>query len=127
MSRPTDYKEEYCQMLIDHMAEGYSFKSFGGIISVVEDTLHEWVKVHPKFSESKNIGTLKSMVFWEQVGRKGMMNDIPFFNDRIWRLNMINRFRNDWIDGTKNENNDKVKTEIVVRYEGDTNNAEETP
>jgi hypothetical protein len=54
------------------------------------------------------------------------MNDIPFFNDRIWRLNMINRFRNDWIDGTKNENNDKVKTEIVVRYEGDTDNAEET-
>jgi hypothetical protein len=67
------------------------------------------------------------MVFWEQVGRRGMMNDIPFFNDRIWRLNMINRFRADWIDGTKNENNDKVKTEIVVRYEGDTDNTKETP
>lgn len=127
VGRPTDYKPEYCEMLIEHMSEGYSFKSFGGIVSVVEDTLNEWVKVHKEFSVSKNIGNLKSMVFWEQVGRRGMMNDIPFFNDRIWRLNMINRFRADWIDGTKNENNDKVKTEIVVRYEGDTDNSKETP
>lgn len=127
MSRPTKYDEKYCEMLIEHMAEGYSFESFGGIIEVNEDTLYEWVKVHPKFSDSKSIGTQKSMVWWEKIGRQGMINEIPFFNDRIWRLNMINRFRSKWSDGTKNENNDKVKTEIVVRYEGDTDNAEETP
>ncbi len=127
LGRPTKYKPEYCQMLIDHMSEGYSFESFGGIIEVAEDTLYEWAKVHEDFSVSKKIGTQKSMVWWEQIGRKGMINEIPFFNDRIWRLNMINRFRSKWSDGTKNENNDKVKTEIVVRYEGDTDNAEETP
>jgi hypothetical protein len=127
MSRPSKYDEKYCEMLIEHMAEGYSFESFGGIIEVNEDTLYEWVKVHPKFSDSKSIGTQKSMVWWEKIGRQGMINEIPFFNDRIWRLNMINRFRSKWSDGTKNENNDKVKTEIVVRYEGDTDNAEETP
>ncbi len=127
MSRPTKYDEKYCEMLIEHMAEGYSFESFGGIIEVDETTLYEWVKNHEKFSLSKSIGTQKSMIWWEQMGRKGMMNEIPFFNDRIWRLNMINRFRSKWSDGTKNENNDKVKTEIVVRYEGDTDNAEETP
>lgn len=120
--RPTKYKEEYCEMLINHMSEGYSFESFGGIIEVAEDTLYEWVKVHKNFSDSKNIGTQKSMIWWEKMGRKGMTNEIPFFNDRIWRLNMINRFRSKWSDGTKNENNDKVKTEIIVRYEGDTSN-----
>jgi len=127
MSRPSKYDEKYCEMLIEHMAEGYSFESFGGIIEVNEDTLYEWVKVHPKFSDSKSIGTQKLVVWWENIGRQGMINEIPFFNDRIWRLNMINRFRSKWSDGTKNENNDKVKTEIVVRYEGDTDNAEETP
>jgi len=126
LGRPTKYKPEYCQMLIDHMSEGYSFESFGGIIEVAEDTLYEWAKVHEDFSDSKKIGTQKSMVWWEKIGRSGMINEIPFFNDRIWRLNMINRFRSKWSDGTKNENNDKVKTEIVVRYEGDTDNAEET-
>lgn len=125
--RPTDYKEEYCQMIIDHMEQGLSFKSFGAIVSVCEDTLFEWVKVHKKFSESKDIGHLKSMLFYELVGKRGMMNEIPFFNDRIYRLNMINRFRKDWIDGTKNENNDKVKTEIIVRYEQNSSNDTETP
>lgn len=116
VGRPTKYKEEYCQMLIDHMSEGYSFDSFAGIVEVNIDTLYEWAKVHAKFSDAKNIGTAKSMAWWERIGRMGMINEIPFFNDRIWRLNMINRFRAQWSDGTKNENNDKVKTEIVVRY-----------
>ena len=127
VGRPTKYKEEYCEMLIEHMSEGYSFDSFGGIIEVDETTLYEWEKTHKEFSLSKSIGTQKSMVWWEKVGRKGMINEIPFFNDRIWRLNMINRFRSKWSDGTKNENNDKVKTEIIVRYESDTSEDSETP
>ena len=122
VGRPTDYKPEYCEMLIEHMAEGYSFESFGGIIEVDETTLYEWAKKHTQFSLSKNIGTQKSMIWWEKMGRKGMINEIPFFNDRIWRLNMINRFRSKWSDGTKNENKDNVKTEIIVRYEGDSSN-----
>lgn len=125
--RPTDYRKEYCEMLIKHMAQGLSFKSFGGIVDVCEDTLHEWVKVHPQFSESKNKGMLKSMVMWEKVGISGMMNEIPFFNDRIWRLNMINRFRVDWSDGTKNENKDSIKTEVIVKYASDSSNDTEAP
>jgi hypothetical protein len=124
--RPTDYKPEYCQMLIEHMEEGYSFESFGGIIGVAEKTLYNWEKQHPDFLHSKEIGVQKSMIWWERVGRKGMMNDIPFFNDRIWRLNMINRFRSKWSDGTKNENNDKVKKEIVVRYANNRDNTTDT-
>jgi hypothetical protein len=124
--RPTKYDEAYCEKLIEHMTEGYSFESFGGIIEVSEDTLYEWAKVHNEFSDSKKIGTQKSMVWWEQMGRKGMINEIPFFNDRIWRLNMINRFRSKWTDGTKNENNDTIKKEIVVRYARDTDNPAES-
>lgn len=123
VGRETDYKPEFCQMLIEHMSEGLSFKSFGGIVSVCKDTLYEWVKVHKQFSDSKDIGHLKSMLFYEKVGKKGMMNEIPFFNDRIFRLNMINRFREDWTDGTKNENNNNVKKEIVVRYANNRDNA----
>ena len=126
VGRPTKYKEEYCQKLIDHMAEGYSFDSFAGIVDVNIDTLYEWAKVHADFSDAKSIGTAKSMAWWEKIGRMGMINEIPFFNDRIWRLNMINRFRSQWSDGTKNENNDKVKQEIVVRYANRRTNSTDT-
>ncbi len=125
VGRPIQYKEEFGNMLIEHMSEGYSFESFGGIIGVSERVLYNWEKKYEEFSEAKEIGTQKSMIWWEKMGRKGMTNEIPFFNDRIWRLNMINRFRSKWSDGTKNENNDKVKTEIIVRYEGDTPNDSE--
>ena len=123
VGRPTDYKPEYCQMLIEHMSEGYSFESFGGVIEVSERVLYDWEKAHKDFLHSKEIGTQKSMIWWERVGRKGMINEIPFFNDRIWRLNMINRFRSKWTDGTKNENNNNVKKEIVVRYANNRDNA----
>ena len=39
---------------------------------------------------------------------------------------MINRFRSQWSDGTKNENNDKVKQEIVVRYANRRTNSTDT-
>lgn len=125
VGRPTKYKDEYCEMLIKHMSEGLSFESFGGIIDVDETTLYEWESVHKEFSLSKNKGILKSMVMWEKVGISGMMNEIPFFNDRIWRLNMINRFRNKWSDGTKNENKDSIKTEVIVKYASDSSNDSE--
>lgn len=70
---PTDYKIEYCEMLINHMAQGYSFESFGADAHCAKDTLYEWVKVHPEFSYAKSEGTLLSLKWHESVGQKGMM------------------------------------------------------
>lgn len=77
--RPTKYKEEYCQELLEFFnrplymtrtvqqatASGRtasfdqleacdlpSFAGFARKIAVCEDTLYEWKKVHPAFSES---------------------------------------------------------------------------
>ena len=33
VGRPTDYKKEYCELLIEHMAAGFSFESFAGKLS----------------------------------------------------------------------------------------------
>lgn len=56
--RPTDYKSEYDQKIIDYFCEELkagnypSFQMFAHLIDVHVDTLHEWKKVHPSFSES---------------------------------------------------------------------------
>lgn len=65
--RPTKFKPEYCQMLEDHMAEGYTFESFAGLIGVNFDTLYEWCKVHANFSESKNKGRPKQLLANEKM------------------------------------------------------------
>ena len=61
--RPSKYKEEYCQQLLDYFSiehfkengKGEEFPMFIGFarsLKVNIDTLHEWRKVHPSFSEA---------------------------------------------------------------------------
>lgn len=93
--RPTKYKGKYCKMLVKHMSTGLSFKAFGGVVSVCEDTLFEWLKVHKEFSESKKMGLVKCRLFWEQAGIDGMHQGKDF-NSGTWIFNMKNRFN--WKD-----------------------------
>lgn len=66
--RPTVYKPEYCQQVIDHMKDGYSLESFGGVIMVSKDTLQEWKNKYPDFSASIKIGEACSLHAHEAMG-----------------------------------------------------------
>lgn len=94
--RPTGYKDEYNQMLSDHMAGGLSFESFGGVVDVARDTLYQWLERHEGFSDAHKIGRQKQIRFWESVGRDGVMGKIKGFNVVGWLFNMKCRFRDNW-------------------------------
>lgn len=96
--RPTLYKPEYCQMLIDHMATGKSFANFASTIDVCRDTLLEWSNVHEGFSVAKKLAFDKNLAFWENMGMKNMYEDKegPKFNSTMWIFNMKARHR--WSD-----------------------------
>lgn len=110
MGRPTTYKKKFCEMLIKHMSEGYSFQSFAGVdgVDVCIDTLYEWVKVHAEFSDAKKRGTSKSLLKWEKWGVEGIQDEEEYdpitgrlvsrkkINAAVYRMNMINRFG--WAD-----------------------------
>ncbi len=51
MGRPTKYDVKYCEMLYEHMAQGFSLESFAGVIGVSRSTLYEWVENNPDFSD----------------------------------------------------------------------------
>jgi hypothetical protein len=70
--RPPEYRPEYCQKLIEHMSEGFSFESFAAVIDVHRDTLYEWAKVYPDFSDVKKMGKDKALLWWEKEGKKGL-------------------------------------------------------
>lgn len=92
--RPTLYKPEYCEKLIEHMAEGLSYEAFAGAVRVSVDTLYQWEKDQPDFSEAKKIGVGVSRIFWEKMGIAGVHAEV--FNASVWIFNMKNRFR--WRD-----------------------------
>ena len=61
------YKEEYDQMLINHMSQGYSFESFCAVIGRGRRTLFDWLEMFPSFKESKEIGHEKAKQLFETV------------------------------------------------------------
>lgn len=67
--RPSTYKPEYCDMLVKHRSEGYSFESFGAVINAHRDTLYEWAKVHENFSDAKKRGLEQCSKFYEDLGK----------------------------------------------------------
>jgi hypothetical protein len=104
--RPTVYDEKYCQQLIDHMANGYSFESFAGTIGVAYKTLYVWQDKHLEFLQAKEIGLAKSLVWWEMAGRKGMLH--KGFSAAVWIFNMKNR--HNWLDRKEPENDQTMHT-----------------
>jgi len=107
LGRPTMYRPEYCEELIEHMSRGLSFHSFAGKVGVSRETLYNWAERYPEFLYSKKIGEQKSLYFWETTGNDGMREKEhkddegktlykEKLNSAIWIFNMKNRFK--WTD-----------------------------
>ena len=104
--RPSEYKPEYCQLIIDHMAKGYSFEACAGKIGVDKITLYRWVKAHPDFCHAKAIAFERSRDFWETIAIDNVVNTSESgydelgnkvsksksLNSAAWIFNMKNRF-----------------------------------
>lgn len=122
VGRPTKYKPEFCQQLIDHMAGGLSFESFAAVIEVDRDTLYEWNNSQPDFSDATKRAKDKCQLYWEKLGRDHVLNESieeenyeegtkkkssKSLNPAIWVFNMKNRFK--WRDKQPEE----VDTTVV--------------
>lgn len=111
--RPSDYKQEYCQMLIDHMEKGFSFESFAGMVLTTRASLYRWRDKYEDFRDASNIGRELCRVFWEKAGIDGMWKGKEF-NSGVWAKNISNRFRDEWTDQSKSEVNTTSEIKIVI-------------
>jgi transposase len=125
--RPTIYKQEFCDLLIDHMEKGYSYESFAGLLGVSKQTIYDWEKANPEFLDSKKRATEKSRLFWEKVGIENIVNIETMekdesgsftavkksLNSAAWIFNMKNRFKDDWKDKHETELSGNVGTVIM--------------
>ena len=120
MGRPSKYKPEYCEQLIEHMASGLSFESFAGELQISKQVLYDWEKVHPEFLYAKEIAFNRNRTFWEKIGIEHIINKSDSeslgdgvsssksrsLNASVWIFNMKNRFK--WRDRQPDE------TDVVV-------------
>lgn len=89
--RPSKYQDDFPLKLVEHMEDGLSFESFGAKADCCRDTLYEWLKKHPEFSDAKKRGEIRSLHAWEQIGRDyawGLENTYEMVQDSKGNVRM---------------------------------------
>lgn len=90
--RPSKYNPRYCKVVIDLMSEGLSKEVVAAELGISRDTLYEWCRKNPDFSDTIKRGELLSQRYWERIGIDGMLGRIPGFKVAIWIFMMKTRF-----------------------------------
>jgi hypothetical protein len=91
--RPSKYKPEYCQQVIDTMSEGYSLTAFAGSITVAAETVYAWMERYADFSDAVARARARRVMWWEhklKTSRKGAETSAAMFalknaNPLEWR------------------------------------------
>jgi hypothetical protein len=93
MARPTKYKPVYCKKIKDFVGkEGKSIVEFARLLEVNTDTIYEWKKVHPKFSDAFYVAKEWSKAFWmERLRLRNDMMDSKV-NTGLYKLYLYSRF-----------------------------------
>lgn len=93
--RPTKYKEEFCEIMIDMAAQGCGVVEICSRIDISKQTFYRWKSEKVEFSDAFTIAKLKCQAWWEAQGRRLEGGEL---NHGLWKLNMVNRFPDDWSD-----------------------------
>ena len=113
--RPTKYKPEYCEAIIDHMSEGASMTSFAASIGVARSTINEWIDNNPEFSESVKVGKAVCAAWWERVGRKNAVEGGG--NATLVIFGLKNMSPDDWREKVTNEHTGPGGAPLNIRVE----------
>lgn len=107
VGRPTDYKPEYCSIVINLLKEGASIEEIALELDCNPDSIYEWMNVHEEFSDAIKKGRAYSKGWWLREGRTNLQN--KEFSPTLWYMNMKNRFG--WSDKNESTHNVTVKHE----------------
>lgn len=94
MGRPTDYEPAFCDAAVDAGKAGKSITWLASELDVNRDSLYEWAKVHPEFSDALTRMRQLAQRWWEDKGQDGLT--MAGFNGSVWSRSMAARFPEDW-------------------------------
>lgn len=114
--RPSLYKSEYCDQIVDYCKNGASFVEFAAFIGVSKQTLLNWREEHQDFFDAyMRAGTL-AQAWFEKAARENLSS--KEFNGNLWAKYMGARFRDEYGDKIGLEHTGKdggaIKTVNVI-------------
>ena len=99
--RPTVYKPEHCQTVIECGKQGKTLASMAAALKVHRETVNEWRDKYPEFSDAVKLGLLFAQAWWEEKGQHATFGGCDGFNATSFIFNMKNRFKDEWSDTGK--------------------------
>lgn len=90
--RPTKYKSEYCDKLIELCKQGLSRRALCAELEISSDTFYRWVNENEEFSCAYKIGEAVASNFYEKAMISGGLGKIKGFNCHALMFLMKNRY-----------------------------------
>jgi len=117
VGRPSGYRPEYCERVIEMGKKGYSPVQIAAELGITHrNTLDDWAEVHPEFSDAFTHARTQAQAWWERRGVEGL--DAERFNALVWKTSMQARFRDDYTEKRIQEHTGKdggpIQTEAKV-------------
>ena len=96
--RPTNYRPEYCERVIEMGREGFSVAQMASRLDTSKQTLLRWVDANPEFRDAMEIARSHSQAWWEAMGQANLImpKDSGTFQGSVWSRSMAARFPDDW-------------------------------
>lgn len=99
--RPTDYRPEYCEAVLDLGRAGKSHAQIAAALDVSRQTLHNWAASYPEFLDAITHARDLSQAWFEEKGQSGL--ETPGFNASLWAKQVSARFPDDYTERQKKE------------------------
>jgi hypothetical protein len=94
IGRPTNYRPEFCQRVVDLGNQGYSQAMIIADIGAgSRQTISQWMKAHREFSDAMVRARDLALAWWERKGLENANN--RDFNSNLYRIIMMARFGQD--------------------------------
>lgn len=99
--RPTEYKPEYCEKIIELGRNGFSKAQMAAELGVCRNTLDAWCRSHEEFLRAFARACDYSLAYWENLALKNLEN--RNFQVHLWTRSMAARFPDDYTEKKQQE------------------------
>lgn len=99
--RPTDYRPEYCEWIVELGREGKSVAQMAEALDVARNTLNNWAAEHPEFMTAFTRARDLSLSWWETTAQTNLATS--GFNASLWSRSMAARFPADYTERKQTE------------------------
>lgn len=107
--RPTDYRPEYCDIVVELGKHGVSKEEMALELGISVTTFYTWQAANEEFLKAVKQAEGESIGWWKKEGRTNLKD--KDFSATLWYMNMKNRFG--WKDKTETEHSGSVEIKNI--------------